>query len=567
MNTVGKPGKLGEHVRCVVSVSMLTEGWDANTVTHVLGVRAFGTQLLCEQVVGRGLRRRSLRRRRRRPVRARSTPRSTACRSASSRPPARRPDPKPGPIPPGCGRIDDRIACEITFPRLVGYRWEIPDEHLEADFIDESRLALDSARRPDPHRRRRRRRRDRGAPPRPLRGHARPAGRVPARQAPARPLLPRTPTRTASPAPSGPGCSRSSSRSPSAGSPSASTLKDDAFVGLLAMAAARRRGRREALPVDRPPPGRRAPARPVLRPYDPVGSTRYVDFDTTKDVYVDQPDRCHVSHVVCDSGWEAHLAGKLEHLADVRSYVKNQGLGLHHPVHDRRPAARLRPRLHRPHRRRPRRRRPAQPLIEVSGAGRRDKEHKVSTARDLWIPAVNNHGGFGRWRFIEVTDPWEAAGMIEAVVERRRRSVADEPDPQEGRPGRRRSSRPATPTRGSTSRPASWPTSSPTTRRHPGPLLYPRDPSLDPQLVWKGKDEQDLAEYLSVADRADLHPGEDRPAGARREPAPDRRAGERRARADACSTTSTASSSTSSSTSTPTRATGRTGSSSATRCW
>ena len=59
MNTVGKKGKLGEHVRCVVSVSMLTEGWDANTVTHILGVRAFGSQLLCEQVVGRGLRRRS----------------------------------------------------------------------------------------------------------------------------------------------------------------------------------------------------------------------------------------------------------------------------------------------------------------------------------------------------------------------------------------------------------------------------------------------------------------------------------------------------------------------------
>ncbi len=59
MNTVGKPGRLGEHVKCVVSVSMLTEGWDANTVTHILGVRAFGTQLLCEQVVGRGLRRMS----------------------------------------------------------------------------------------------------------------------------------------------------------------------------------------------------------------------------------------------------------------------------------------------------------------------------------------------------------------------------------------------------------------------------------------------------------------------------------------------------------------------------
>ena len=57
MNTVGREGKLGEQIRCVVSVSMLTEGWDANTVTHILGIRAFGTQLLCEQVVGRGLRR------------------------------------------------------------------------------------------------------------------------------------------------------------------------------------------------------------------------------------------------------------------------------------------------------------------------------------------------------------------------------------------------------------------------------------------------------------------------------------------------------------------------------
>ena len=59
MNTVGKAGRLGASIRCVVSVSMLTEGWDANTVTHVLGVRAFGTQLLCEQVIGRALRRQS----------------------------------------------------------------------------------------------------------------------------------------------------------------------------------------------------------------------------------------------------------------------------------------------------------------------------------------------------------------------------------------------------------------------------------------------------------------------------------------------------------------------------
>ncbi len=59
VNTVGETGKLGGHIRCVVSVSMLTEGWDANTVTHIMGLRAFGSQLLCEQVAGRALRRRS----------------------------------------------------------------------------------------------------------------------------------------------------------------------------------------------------------------------------------------------------------------------------------------------------------------------------------------------------------------------------------------------------------------------------------------------------------------------------------------------------------------------------
>lgn len=57
VSTVGKPGAPGENVRCVVSVNMLSEGWDANNVTHILGLRAFGSQLLCEQVVGRGLRR------------------------------------------------------------------------------------------------------------------------------------------------------------------------------------------------------------------------------------------------------------------------------------------------------------------------------------------------------------------------------------------------------------------------------------------------------------------------------------------------------------------------------
>jgi len=56
-NTVGKRGEAGEQIQCVIGVMMMSEGWDARTVTHILGLRAFTSQLLCEQVVGRGLRR------------------------------------------------------------------------------------------------------------------------------------------------------------------------------------------------------------------------------------------------------------------------------------------------------------------------------------------------------------------------------------------------------------------------------------------------------------------------------------------------------------------------------
>jgi len=59
VDTVGKIGEPGEQIQNVISVGMLSEGWDAKTVTHIMGLRAFSSQLLCEQVVGRGLRRMS----------------------------------------------------------------------------------------------------------------------------------------------------------------------------------------------------------------------------------------------------------------------------------------------------------------------------------------------------------------------------------------------------------------------------------------------------------------------------------------------------------------------------
>jgi type III restriction enzyme len=141
MNTVGKQGRLGELIRCVVSVSMLTEGWDANTVTHVLGMRAFGTQLLCEQVIGRALRRQSYDLNEEdlfnveyadilgipfdfiaKPVIAPPQPPRESIHVKAIRP--------------------DRDALEIKFPRVQGYRVELPEERLTAEFNEDSVLDL-----------------------------------------------------------------------------------------------------------------------------------------------------------------------------------------------------------------------------------------------------------------------------------------------------------------------------------------------------------------------------------------------------------------------------------------
>ncbi|WP_222844630.1 BPTD_3080 family restriction endonuclease [Saccharomonospora sp. CUA-673] len=132
MNTVGKKGRLGEQVRCVVSVSMLTEGWDANSVTHILGVRPFRSQLLCEQVVGRGLRRRSY----------------TVNEKGHFEPEYANvygipfqfiPSDKPAkdPLPPKpvqeVRALEGREHVRITFPKLDGYRVELPDEEIEIE--------------------------------------------------------------------------------------------------------------------------------------------------------------------------------------------------------------------------------------------------------------------------------------------------------------------------------------------------------------------------------------------------------------------------------------------------
>src|SRR5438034_7123126 len=141
MNTVGKPGRLGADIRCVVSVAMLTEGWDANTVTHVLGVRAFGTQLLCEQVIGRALRRQSYDLNDEGKFNVEYADVFGIPFDFTAKPVIAPPQPPRETVQVKAVR-PERDALEIRFPRVEGYRVELPEERLSADFNDDSILEL-----------------------------------------------------------------------------------------------------------------------------------------------------------------------------------------------------------------------------------------------------------------------------------------------------------------------------------------------------------------------------------------------------------------------------------------
>jgi len=141
MNTVGKYGRLGDSIRCVESVSMLTEGWDARTVTHVLGVRAFGTQLLCEQVIGRALRRQSYDLNEENLFNVEYADVLGIPFDFTAKPVVAPPQPPRETIQVKAVR-PDRDHLEIRFPRLAGYRVELPEERLTAQFNDESVMEL-----------------------------------------------------------------------------------------------------------------------------------------------------------------------------------------------------------------------------------------------------------------------------------------------------------------------------------------------------------------------------------------------------------------------------------------
>jgi len=411
MNTVGKPDRLGDSIRCVVSVSMLTEGWDANTVTHVLGVRAFGTQLLCEQVIGRALRRQSY------DLNAENLfdveyadvlgiPFDFTAQPVPAKPTKPRATLQVRAVRP------DRDALEITFPRVQGYRVELPAERLTAQFNTESVLTLT----PDL------------VGPSITRNSGIIGEGVDLNLIHTRELRPSalvyyltqrllyTKWRDPGEAPKlhlfG-----QLKRIAKDWLDTCLVCKGDTFPAQLMyqeladmacekITAAINRAHAETTAI-----------KAVLDPYNPIGSTQHVNFLTSKTSrWQTDARRCQINWVILDSDWEAEFCRVVESHPRVRAYVKNHSLGLDVPyrygshtriyrpdfivrVDDGQGEADL-----------------LNLVVEIKGYRGEDAKEKKATMETYWVPGVNQLGTFGRWAFAELTDVYMIGAEFEQKV-------------------------------------------------------------------------------------------------------------------------------------------------------
>ena len=410
MNTVGKKDRLGSSIRCVVSVSMLTEGWDANNVTHVLGVRAFGTQLLCEQVIGRALRRQSYDLNEEGLFNVEYADVLGIPFDFTAKPVVAPPQPPRETVHVKAMK-PERDHLEIRFPRVQGYRVELPEERLAATFTNDSTLELT----PDlvgpsitknqgiigedvdlslEHLEDMRRStllfhitkrllvtkwRDPGEEPKMhLFGQLK---RI-AKQWIDNHLVCKGGTYPAQ--------------------LMYQELADMACERITAAITS-------AMVGDNP-------VKAVLDPYNPTGSTAHVSFNTSKQPRWETSSKAsHINWVILDSDWEAEFCRVAEAHPKVKAYVKNHNLGFEVPyqygsetrtyipdfivlIDDGQED-------------------PLQLIVEIKGYRGEDAKDKKLTMDNYWIPGVNNINKYGRWAFTEFTEAYQIQVDFEAKVE------------------------------------------------------------------------------------------------------------------------------------------------------
>ena len=422
MNTVGVADRLGGTTRCVVSVSMLTEGWDARTVTHILGVRAFGTQLLCEQVVGRALRRQSYDLNEDGVFNVEYADVLGIPFDFTAEPVAAK-QPKPRATVAVRAITPDRDACEIRFPRVQGYRVELPEEHVDATFDDDSTLVLTP---------------ELVGPS--ITHNAGIIGEgVDLSLIHRKDLRPSTLvyhlTKTLLE-----NHWRDRNEEPKLhlfGQLKRVTRRwlDDHLVckggtypaQLMYQELANQACTRITRGIVARHLGERA-VTAVLDPYNPTGSTMHVNFTTSKPTrWQTDPRRCHVNWVVCDSDWEAEFCRFVESHSRVRAYVKNHALGLDVPYRFGSAARTYLPDfivlvddghgdddlLHL--------------VAEIKGYRREDAKEKKATMDTYWVPSVNRSGAYGRWAFAEFTDVYTLQEDFTTAVRARTQTRTGQP--------------------------------------------------------------------------------------------------------------------------------------------
>ncbi len=410
MNTVGKEGRLGDSIRCVVSVSMLSEGWDANTVTHVLGVRAFGTQLLCEQVIGRALRRQSYDLNEDNLFNVEYADVLGIPFDFTAKPVVAPPQPPRQTVQVKAVR-PDRDQLEIQFPRVEGYRIELPEERLTAEFNEDSVLELT----PD------------------LVGpsitknagiigedvdlnlvHTGDLRRSTLLFHVAKLLLYNK--------------WRDPGEEPKLhlfGQLKRITKQwlDNCLVctggtypaQLMYQELADMACERITAGINRSLMGER-PIKAVLDPYNPTGSTMHVNFNTSRPNRWETDSRkCHINWVILDSDWEAEFCRVAESHPRVKAYVKNHNLGLEVPYQYGSMKRTYLPDFivlvddgHED---------PLNLIIEIKGYRREDAKEKKSTMDIYWVPGVNNLGEYGRWAFAEFTEVFQIESEFNKLID------------------------------------------------------------------------------------------------------------------------------------------------------
>jgi len=409
MNTVGKKGRLGEQVRCVVSVSMLTEGWDANNVTHILGLRAFGTKLICEQVIGRALRRLSY------DVDDDGMFRTEYADimgidglNFSDGPRVAPPQP-PRDIISVRAVTPERDPLEITFPRVQGYTADLPPDRLDADFSGLEPYVL--------------------TPEKVAATVVTMQGIVGATEILTLDYLKaqRNSTiaahiakhmifeklRDANEAPR-------MHLFPAAKRIVNQWLNEGHLVtkgGTMPAQLLYRELADEVCDIifgaliDKP--GGERILRAVVDPYNPIGSTRDVSFNTSKATrYHPRPDKSHINWIITDSDWEDKLAATIEEHPRVAAYAKNHNLGFEIPYLVEGSPRAYRPdfliRLNTPD--------PITLIVEVKGFRGHDAMLKADTARNKWVPAINRLGRYGRWGFAELRSVHDFGPELDTAI-------------------------------------------------------------------------------------------------------------------------------------------------------